>query len=409
MDKKWTIEDCLELLCGLSHYDKSHNMVLERADAGIMISIARQIYKGTALTDRQCELVVNKIKDYKEKLPSEIDVDYVIENRVLRLPLRSVDRSQWIKKVTRSDRDYIAIRFLFSKKTISILRNIERFLIGKNEYDNKTHYVPFNEKNLMEIVEAFREKKFEIDSELLDIYERLIEVKNNRRNHIPAIRYDDNGQLVLENCSKELVDMIEKELGKLNSKNVVQYVNRSSKYCITDIDEMVQKDLELNFNSLEKQFIFNKEKTNWLNPKEHRLEDVASAINLVNRYPILLVIEDEKTAIDDLHIFRQAFKGIVSDSEYSVLFRQDKFAEFNQYVKDNNLNNWFDEKSKVVVIDNKSIPKLLLKTDWYPNLVFSMAENVNRGKLQVYFSRYDMLYYYTNKEPMTGGYYFDKL
>lgn len=406
MKDLWTIEDCLEILTGLSSYNTKKQILLERSDTGIMVSIAKQVFKGTALTDRQCDLVINKINAYKDSLPDEINVDELLEKKTLRLPIRSVDRSAWIKKVIMDDKEYIGIRFLFSKKTISLIRNIEHTLIGQIKYDNKIHHVPFNEHNLYTILNVFKEKKFEIADELKHLYKKIDAVKQSRNEHIPALIIENNTP-VLKNCSSELLTMIENELGKLNYENVVQYVNRSSKYCIPDIDENVTNLLKNTYSSLQQQFIFNNERVNWLSNEKYSLNEIAESVGLVNRFPILLILEDDDTAVDNLHNFRTAFSGLVSNSNYSVLFRQEGNAEFNQYIKQNTLNNYFDNTTKVLVIQSKSIPKLLLKQEWYPNLVFSMSENINRGKLQVYISRYDMLYYYTKKQPMTQGIYFD--
>ena len=55
----YTVEDLLESIAGLT---TSYNMTLERNDMTIMYSIARQVHKGVALTDKQLELVQEKLK-----------------------------------------------------------------------------------------------------------------------------------------------------------------------------------------------------------------------------------------------------------------------------------------------------------------------------------------------------------
>jgi hypothetical protein len=407
MKTDWTIEDCLEILTGFSRVSIQETPTLKLEDRGIITSIAKQVYKGTALTDRQCDLVINKLISYKNDFPKEVDIDNVIEKKKLRLPLRSVDRSQWIKKVTHDDTICIAVRFPFNKKTISILRNIERYILGTTTYNEqeKIHYIPYNENNLLQIIDAFKEKKFDIDQDLFDMYNQLDEIRQHRNEHIPALRYNKDNNLVIENCTPELIKSLTDELGEITQDKLVQFVNRMSKYYIIDLDENIKTHIDNTYSPLQKELIFNKKKGSWIDPKKYSLEDIAQSIWLVNRFPILLILENSERAVDDLHIFRQAFKGIVEDKEYSVLFRQDGNSHFNEFVKSSNLNNWFDDSTKVVVIEGKTLPKLLLKSDWYPNFILSMAENVNRTKLQVYFNRFDMLYYYCKKEPLTGIYF----
>ena len=50
----YTIEDSLELLVGLK---KTVSFELEKSDITFLSSIARQTFKGGALTDRQCNVV----------------------------------------------------------------------------------------------------------------------------------------------------------------------------------------------------------------------------------------------------------------------------------------------------------------------------------------------------------------
>ena len=91
----YTVEDLLESIAGLS---TSHKMTLQRNDMTIMYSIARQVFKGVALTDRQLEVVQEKLNTYKDQfIENNIDFHFAINN--LRMPLRQIDRSKYIKIV----------------------------------------------------------------------------------------------------------------------------------------------------------------------------------------------------------------------------------------------------------------------------------------------------------------------
>ena len=60
-----TIEDCLELLAGFRK--ESDSLKLEKNDYTIMHSIAKQVFKGTALTDRQYALMKTKLIPYSDQ------------------------------------------------------------------------------------------------------------------------------------------------------------------------------------------------------------------------------------------------------------------------------------------------------------------------------------------------------
>ena len=60
-----TIEDCLEILAGFRK--ESDGFSLMKEDYTIMHSIAKQVFKGTALTDRQFALMQTKLLSYKDQ------------------------------------------------------------------------------------------------------------------------------------------------------------------------------------------------------------------------------------------------------------------------------------------------------------------------------------------------------
>ena len=104
-----SIEDCLEVLVGLQEH--SYNFTVDSNDIGIMRSIARQVFTGTALTDRQFDLMQKKLVDYKSQFTSyQLDIDKAIVQS--RQPLREIDRSKTVELVD----NYIKVRFPFNRK-----------------------------------------------------------------------------------------------------------------------------------------------------------------------------------------------------------------------------------------------------------------------------------------------------
>ena len=88
----YTIEDSLEYLVGLR---KNVSFQLDSSDVSFLQSIARQTFKGTALTDRQCNVVKEKLLKYKDQfLKEDYNIDYALD--YLRMPLREIDRSKYV-------------------------------------------------------------------------------------------------------------------------------------------------------------------------------------------------------------------------------------------------------------------------------------------------------------------------
>ena len=131
-----TIEDCLETLAGLK---KAPKFEIIKEDYNIVTSIARQVFKGTPLTDRQFELMKTKLEAYSDQFAEHGYDTFALAVETLRQPLRHIDRSKYIKIVEhhemvgnykvyesyKSDWSWIKVRFPFSKKLIVDLQGIQ--------------------------------------------------------------------------------------------------------------------------------------------------------------------------------------------------------------------------------------------------------------------------------------------
>ena len=128
-----TCEECLSLLTGIiiprpkvrltGSTDFGFNLKSE--DATILISIAKQLSKGIAMTDRQYALVKKKLSEYETQFDDKnIDVISISEN--LLYELREIDRSHWIKVLHWKDEDILGIRFPFNKKVIKHLDELKK-------------------------------------------------------------------------------------------------------------------------------------------------------------------------------------------------------------------------------------------------------------------------------------------
>jgi hypothetical protein len=196
-------------------------------------------FRGTAYTDRQCELAKQKIMYYKSQYEDNgYNINIAIEE--LRMPLRDVDRSRWIKIVSspdnllereQSEGPWIAVRFIFQKKLIGSIDTIKRKL-GDGIYDkeNKIHYFPFTEKTVYELISVFNESnKFEVEQQLKDYYGKLVHMKNNKENYLPGIY-----SLKLKNLHEKNFNYALSSIGEPDIHNLCQYYDQKINLdCIT--------------------------------------------------------------------------------------------------------------------------------------------------------------------------------
>jgi len=356
------LEDCLEYLAGLR--ESPVKFTIEKTDATIMNSIARQCFKGTALTDRQSALMHEKLQTYRDQFINlDWDFDYAVNQ--LRQPLRSIDRSKYI--TIRDNR--IIVRFPFSKTNIV---SIEQVVYATNSYEyehakgSHEHIFPYTESAVMHLLDKFASKEFTIDQVLLDMYTEIKAVHAAPQQHLSGIA---NGKLI--NIKDSLVPIIKEELGELTNETFTQFIDRRFRYGFnytqpaegTTLAHKIACRTGASYQS---------------KPSQESIEDILTALWQLNRFPLLIVL-DKNNAEECLHAIANYYRDILDPSEQSVLFRlEDADAGFNQLVKDRKLNNWVDKTTKIVYTSTDKLPKLLVNSEWKPSAALCFNSHLNK-------------------------------
>src|SRR5210317_1308846 len=156
-----TIEDALETLAGLKG---NYNLKIEKEEFTIVNSIARQVFRGTALTDRQYALMKDKLQKYIPQFEQAGLENTLVALEELRQPLRSIDRTRYIKIVDYPDdmpydadesEKYIAVRFPFKKSDIMLINDIPKRDGYHHNKGSHTHYFALTENYLLAIGDKF--------------------------------------------------------------------------------------------------------------------------------------------------------------------------------------------------------------------------------------------------------------
>ena len=392
-----TIEDCIEALAG-THEHIVCSKEIEFSDKGLIYSLARQTVKGTAYTDRQRELAISKATHYKSIL-EEVDIDVTTSVTQLRMPLRSIDRSRWIKlknqmqsliPFNNPDEQYIAVRFSFQKKLISALENINSKPIHYDKI-NKTHYFEYNERTLHNVVSALTNKGFEIQPELQERYEILEMMNNNKKNYVPGIY-----SLKLKNLHAKAIDYAISTIGSPDVDNLAMYKDRDQLLGITHFDEDDLNNSIRKLTTLSQKIVKRKSSNILINSDEHVFDRVAESILELNRYPLLVVLNDE-TELENLQKVHQSFRNIFSNDDFCSLYRKENISpgntEFNEYIKQNKLNNSLAIKSKVVYTSINKMSKVMLKSEWRPQAAILMGSR-RSTKVDQFLQELDLVIHY---------------
>ena len=387
-----TVEESLEVLVG---FRGDYKFQIESVDKTILYSIGRQVFRGKALTDRQLEVVKQKLENYSDQFKT----NHVLMNLSdLRMPLREIDRSQYVKIVNDpregNENTHIAVRFPFNKKTIILIEQIAR-KHSKSYYHEKgshVHYFKLSESTLYDIVDAFINKSFTIDQDIIDCYKKIQHMKENFKDHLPGIY-----NFELKNVHEETAKYIINDLGHPNKNNIALYKDRSILYGLKYFDNILDDHIK-NLNILSQKIAKRSSNIVYIDSKEWSMNSLFQSLWELQRLPLLVVLTPRE-AEDGLSTTYDHLRHLISNQDISVLFRLDGDANFNKIIREKSLNNPIANNTKVVYIcSDKKPPKTLEKAKFEPKSVLYLKSF--RSKVDSFAEEYDLVIHYD--EVMTS-------
>jgi hypothetical protein len=387
----YTIEDYIEILSGVvTHDDQVLGFTINSNDQSLIFSLAKQCIRGTALTDRQFELAKQKIVEYKDQFYKKGFDELTIEN--LRQPLREIDRSKWIK----NNNTHISIRFPFTKKMIKYIEFLQN--IGDQRlYDkkNKIHYVELNETNIYTVIDKFKNANFDIDDNLKIIYENILHMKNKKEEYAPGIF-----GLKLKNLHNKAIDYALSSIGEPDIENLARYKDKQEALGIVHFDE---DDLLKSLNAtqpLTRRIVYRKNRHVFIDNNEFTIDNVVESLLELHRFPILVMLPDNESSLDLMHLVQKSFKNIIPTENITNLFRKDNTTptniEYNNYIQENKLNNSLANSTKLVYTSNNKIPKSLMQTDWIPSVAINLESKRLQSLVDHYLNDLDLVIHYDN-------------
>lgn len=404
LNEAYTVEDYLELLVGF----RNESFKLETTDISILHSIARQIAKGIALTDRQHSLIKNKLLSYKSQFEEKNYNNLEASLDVLRLPLREIDRSKYIKIVENSevyntvpyeshkqDRLWIKIRFPFSKKIIVLIEEIKFKILNEEYYHKKgthEHFFLFTEKNLYTVVKALKEKSFDIETDIIEYYEKLEQMNNNKKDYIPGIY-----NFKLQNLDTKAIEYMISSIGEPTRENLSLYIDRKDQFGLEHFDDDDYINSVNSLTTLSQKIATRNSSIVFVSSKKYTLNQLVESILELYRFPLLVLIPNSHQTMH-LSNIHNAFNGIIHSESSSVLFRldnaDDEGLRFNSFIKEHSLNNPVDSDTKIVYTDITKMPKPLIKSEWMPNAVLLLESIRLQSKVEGYLNNCDLVIHY---------------
>jgi hypothetical protein len=394
-----TVEDAIEILAGVR--PRIINIRIDHNEKNLIKSIGRQVSNGLALTDRQLELSLKKIKKYQENLEkNNIDVTTLLTTQSLRLPLREIDRSQMILISTDDEnKKLISIKGTRARTFQEKWPKIQEKIVGAITEHGTVKEFPLNEINISAIISEFQDSDFVIEPQLLLVFKEIEKIQENPEKFVPYVDLEDS-QVVIRNANKHCVEYIETKIPNSTKDNFLSYIDKLKKCGIYHkTAKILEKIGKIAPNELTKNILINSSTRFRISPEAYEVTSLIEVIENLNQWPILVLVDDDHKALDQVSGIFSALSGKIPNDEITVFFRidngQKNYNEFNQMVKDNQLNNYIGPNTKVVFIAKNKIPKPLLKADWHPNTAI-MLSNHDFGKTSAFLDDMSTVYYYNN-------------
>jgi hypothetical protein len=398
-----TIESAVEILAGT--VPRQLNIKLDNKDKAILKSISNQISKNLALTDRQAEMLLRKIQRYQSALEiNGVNVNEILEKKMTRQPLRIIDRTQTIALITdrEKNQEQIVVTHQKTKKFDDLWSGTRKKIQGRTTETFSQKIFPLNENNLVAVLDMMTFLDFEVGEEITEYLEKIEKIHDTPEKYQPCLEIVD-GVLEIKNLSAAVSEKILENYKNLEKEDFLSFLSLLKNHKISlkspKILEKIKNIYPDENTDLAEKIIFSKSSRLRISPEHHDLEKIVETLILLKSHPILVILEENEHILTQMKILVENFKKFFSEREMTVFFRlpssEKHSLEFSKFVKEQKLNNFIDEKIKVVFISKQRIPKPLMTAAWKPNTALMLARN-DFGKVSIYLNDFANVYYYND-------------
>lgn len=381
------------LLILIDKYNLTFNSSILEEDKKILLSLGRQIKKGVFLTEKQGNLLIKLLKNnqtYFENLT--LEESFTFTNPFFSQEYRLLTE---IRKIyfSNDQKQTIAIEFTYDKNlkkklndefSISFTRGLIYTSSSKMEISS-------NEYNIKRLIDLIKNDNFNIDPEIMHLYDKINETIQS---------------------NLDILNITHKANQKLYDSVTTKFTNQENINLLL-LDRRIR--YQYNYNSIDTndslEFkIANRNTTQiWIKEQEYSFNDILIALQKLERFP-LLIIFDDKFPEDCLILLEKLYNFVIKyqpDSKVGIYFRFNSNVnkEFNQKISEYKFNQYLDHDTNIVGLSIKQLPKFILKSTWYPNSVFSSANNFRPSKVYTYCNKSDLIICHSSLDPLTRNYY----
>jgi hypothetical protein len=398
-----TIETAVEILTGT--VPRQINIRLDGRDKTILRSISNQISKNLALTDRQAGMLLRKIERYRGGLElNGLDVEHLLEKKATRLPLRFIDRTQTISLIFDQDKkqEQIIVVHQKTKKFEDLWSDTRKKVQGRIIETFSQKIFPLNENNLNLVIDMLTFLDFDVSDDVAEYLEKIQKIHGETEKYQPYLDIV-NEKFEIKNLPAAPAEKILENFRGFEKDTLLPFLSSLKNHKISlksqKIPEKIKNLYQGTDTALAEKIIFSESSRLRIDPERYNLEKFIETLILLKNQPILVILEENEHTLIQMKTLIGIFKEFFSDKEMTVFFRlgssEKNSLEFSKFVKENQLNNFIDEKIKVVFISKQRIPKPLMTAAWKPSTALMLAGN-DFGKISVYLNDIPNIYYYND-------------
>lgn len=324
-------------------------------DSKIIDSFAAQIYNDTGFTDKQMSLALKIISRQQLKIETLLghSISSVITNPTFKLLKRTISNARSISITTDNEiGKAFKLVFPYTDEIVNIIRKSRDDLpYAQWDKQNSAWIFSADEQSLKFLLDLHKQYNFNLDETVEDYFTQANYILDHLEEYAPSVCYEDS-KLIFKNTGKfipqlETDDVLTalftaRKVGiQLWDSNVSQLLidNKVGQYVLDFLDTPQNEKFVLNWQS-----------------------HISEIVPVLSHMMPCLVIVPVDSELKIVEACVNIFKSIgIDTSDMGILFRLKNPAPFNDYVKDNNLNNPPSETSKVVFVSGK-IPKTIIES-----------------------------------------------
>jgi len=329
-------------------------------DRTMLSSFSDQIWRGSALTQKQVDAAVKLLKKYTSSLSVLLMVDVTphLNTPNLKLGVRAIVPQ--VKKITYAEDDIkkFTISFPYDEKLVGLTRSFnskDNADAAVWNADAKTWDFPLTERAVVFLRDMLAPVGFEVCEKTREFFGQIDEIFDNFEQYVPQlIQKGDN--FYFKNTHPSIPQP--------EGMNFLETLYHAKRYGITTWDEQIEENLKNgNFS------VFTK---NFLNPKTNNDltfdgDELPLEIfdELIDQLTPCLIVIPPGTEIRNLRKWWAYLNTKnFTKNQVSVMFRTDNGNDrvFNEMIKEQGLNSPITEDTKFVVVSHK-LPKPIVKSD----------------------------------------------